>query len=307
MAIIKYLCSLLIAFHSLSLSAKEINFIEIQPGMFVHQGSHFDVDIGYQGDICNVGFIIGNEAVAVIDTGGSLGVGNSILKEIKKRTNLPIRYVINTHVHLDHIYGNAAFLKESPVYVGHIELPKAMRFRKDFYEQTNLKYLNITAKESIQVPPTMLISINAPQEIDLGDRILKLDAYSIAHTNTDLVIHDIQTNTAWVGDLVFIERTPVIDGNIHGFINALESLKKQQYKMIVPGHGTPTKNGILAINKVKTYLQTMRDEIKEAIDLELGLQESIKTLGQSESGKWELFDVQNARNINIVYPMMEWE
>ncbi len=51
----------------------------------------------------------------------------------------------------------------------------------------------------------------------------------------------------------------------------------------------------------------MRDEIKEAIDLELGLQESIKTLGQSESGKWELFDVQNARNINIVYPMMEWE
>lgn len=84
MAIIKYLCSLLIAFHSLSLSAKEINFIEIQPGMFVHQGSHFDVDIGYQGDICNVGFIIGNEAVAVIDTGGSLGVGNSILKEIKK-------------------------------------------------------------------------------------------------------------------------------------------------------------------------------------------------------------------------------
>jgi hypothetical protein len=51
----------------------------------------------------------------------------------------------------------------------------------------------------------------------------------------------------------------------------------------------------------------MRDEIKEAIDSGLGLQESIKTLGQSESGKWELFDVQNARNINIVYPMMEWE
>ncbi|MDC1281811.1 MBL fold metallo-hydrolase, partial [Methylophilaceae bacterium] len=87
------------AHNSLSLFAVDLNFIEIQPGMFVHQGSHVDVDVGYQGDICNIGFIIGKEAVAVIDTGGSEIIGKSMLDEIKKRTGLPIRYVINTHVH----------------------------------------------------------------------------------------------------------------------------------------------------------------------------------------------------------------
>jgi hypothetical protein len=77
--------------------------------------------------------------------------------------------------------------------------------------------------------------------------------------------------------------------------------------MIVPGHGKPTKDSMLAIKNVQKYLEILRDEIKEAIESGLGLQESIKTLGLSESKKWELFDVQNARNINMVYPMMEWE
>ena len=295
------------AHNSLSLFAVDLNFIEIQPGMFVHQGSHVDVDVGYQGDICNIGFIIGKEAVAVIDTGGSEIIGKRMLDEIKKRTELPIRYVINTHVHLDHIYGNAAFLDTKPIFIGHKELPKAMRLRKEFYEQTNLKYLEIPPEDSIQVPPTMLVEPNRIQEIDLGDRVLKLEAYPVAHTNTDLTVHDIKTDTLWTGDLVFIERVPVIDGNIQGFISALEKLKKRNHKMIVPGHGKPTKDSMLAIKNVQKYLEILRDEIKEAIESGLGLQESIKTLGLSESKKWELFDVQNARNINMVYPMMEWE
>ena len=116
--------------HAHVIHAHNLSFKEIQPGIYVHQGEHLDVDEGYHGDIANIGFIIGKESVAVIDTGGSLEVGRQLLKAIREKTSLPISYVINTHVHLDHIYGNAAFIKQNPIFVGHKELPKAMLLRK---------------------------------------------------------------------------------------------------------------------------------------------------------------------------------
>jgi quinoprotein relay system zinc metallohydrolase 2 len=307
MKIINFLFYVFLVMNAKIIYAQSISFQELQPGIFVHIGEHLDVDEGYHGDICNIGFIIGKKSVAVIDTGGSLKIGNQLLKAIKKRTKLPISHVINTHVHLDHIYGNAAFLDENPIYVGHSELPKAMRLLKSFYEKTNQDYLKIPVEESIQIPPTLRVSIGSPQEIDLGGRKLKLESFSEAHTNSDMIIEDVNTNTAWLADLMFTERTPSVDGDIEGWISALEKIKKRNYQVIIPGHGTPPKDSNIAIEKIKLYLQLLRDEIRQAIDEGIGLQDAVETLVQSEKNKWELFDVQNARNINIVYPQMEWE
>jgi quinoprotein relay system zinc metallohydrolase 2 len=293
--------------HAHVIHAHNLSFKEIQPGIYVHQGEHLDVDEGYHGDIANIGFIIGKESVAVIDTGGSLEVGRQLLKAIREKTSLPISYVINTHVHLDHIYGNAAFIKQNPIFVGHKELPKAMLLRKEFYETTNQKFLNISPEQSIQIPPKLLISINEPQEIDLGNRKLRLEAFPSAHTNNDLIIVDIKTNTAWLADLMFTERTPSIDGDIHGWIDALDKIKKSNYKVIIPGHGAPPTNNAEAIQKIKSYLELLRNGIRQAIDNGLDLQEALNTIAISEKDKWELFDVQNPRNINMVYPIMEWE
>ena len=303
----KIILYLLLLFNAQIIFADDLSFKEIQPGIYVHQGEHLDVDHGYHGDICNIGFIIGDQSVAVIDTGGSLKIGRQLLKAIREKTSLPISYVINTHVHLDHIYGNAAFINENPIFVGHSELPKAMLLRKEFYETTNQNFLNIPPEESIQIPPSLLISVNEPQEIDLGNRKLRLEAFPSAHTNNDLIVVDINTKTAWLADLMFTERTPSMDGDIHGWINALEKIEKSNYEVIIPGHGTPPANNNKAIRKIKSYLELLRNEIRQAIDDGMDLQDALDTIARSEKNKWELFDVQNARNINMVYPIMEWE
>jgi len=183
-----------------------------------------------------------------------------------------------------------------------------MQFRKNFYETLNLRYLKTPLEKSIQIPPSILVRENESKIFDLGEREIKVNAYSPAHTDNDVTITDIKTGTLWAGDLLFIERTPVIDGDIHGFIDVLGQLiSLDDINLVIPGHGTPTRKWRDAFRKSKNYFITLRDDIRRSISEDQGLRKAIETVAKSESKKWELFDVQNARNINQVYPKLEWE
>ncbi|MEO7344512.1 MAG: quinoprotein relay system zinc metallohydrolase 2 [Methylotenera sp.] len=291
---------------------KPANFAmeNIGDGIYVHHGEHLDIDTGYQGDICNISFVVGSKGVAVIDTGGSLKVGNELKSAIKKVTSLPILYVINTHVHPDHIFGNAAFLpadskEDKPMFVGHAKLADAMQLRKEAYDKLNIKYLGADAKGSEIVKPTLLVK--EPMELDLGDRSLKVTPYLVAHTNTDISVIDSKTQTLFTGDLLFIDRTPVIEGDIKGLIAAIDLLKTYSVKQVVPGHGPVTKDWIKALDNEQRYLKTLLTDIRADIKKGISMESTMDTAAASEKGKWLLFDIANRRNVNTIYPALEWE
>jgi len=278
---------------------------EIAPGVFVHQGVHEEFGEHYHGDIANIGFVIGHSAVAVIDTGGSYAVGSALREAIRQRTDLPIRYVINTHVHSDHIFGNAAFESDHPEFFGHHQLPRAMQLRAETYTTNIVTMLGDAAKGSRIVLPTQLVHLQT--RLDLGGRQLLLRAWSIAHTDHDLTVEDEASATLWLGDLLFVERTPSIDGDIHGWLKLITPLSALPARQTVPGHGpvTADKNALLEIQR--HYLQTLLDDLRSSIKKGEPMSAAIDAAAQSEKGQWALFENVNRRNATLLYPVLEWE
>ena len=278
---------------------------QVASGVFVHQGVHEEFGEDYHGDIANISFVIGRDAVAVIDTGGSYLLGSALRTAIRLRTNLPIRYVINTHVHSDHIFGNAAFEQDKPEFIGHHLLPRAMKLRAENYLANLDIMLGAAAAGSRIVLPTRLVESEIT--LNLGGRKLILRAWPAAHTDHDLTVQDENSGTLWLGDLLFAERTPSIDGDLQGWLSVIKSLDKLKAGMVIPGHGAPGKDKQALLEKQRHYLQTLRDDLRQGIREGKSMTDTIEQAAQSEKDLWVLFEGVNLRNATVLYPAMEWE
>jgi len=279
---------------------------QIAPGVFVHQGLHEQISRGNRGHIANVGFVVGHDAVAVIDSGGSAAFGRHFRKQIQAVTDRPIAYVIATHVHPDHLFGHAAFLDVSPTFVGHRKLPAALDQRGQFYLDNLMETLGEWAKGTEVVMPDLLVE--DMMEIDLGGRRLTLKAHPTAHTDSDLSVFDQASGLLFAGDLLFMERCPVMDGSLLGWLDVMSTMAELQATMVVPGHGPNHVSLSGALAPQTRYLTMLRDSMRAFLKDGGLLEDAVRALPfESERAAWALFDDTHGRNVNAAYVELEWE
>jgi quinoprotein relay system zinc metallohydrolase 2 len=277
---------------------------EVAQGIHVRRGVDEDASAQNEDGIANIGFIVGRDAVAVIDPGGSLIDGERLRATIRQKTQLPIKYVVMSHVHPDHIFGAPAFQNDRPQFVGHAHLPRAMALREAFYRK---RLEDTLGKERAgeMVAPTLLVQDTA--QIDLGGRVLTLTAHGIAHTDCDLSVLDKNTGTLLPADLLFVERVPSLDGSLRGWLKELGALKSLPAQRAVPGHGPTSVNWPSGAKDLERYLGTLLRETKEAIAKGVDLEAAISTVAQGERSRWKLFDDYNGHNVTQAFKELEWE
>ncbi|MGH7784885.1 MAG: MBL fold metallo-hydrolase, partial [Candidatus Binatia bacterium] len=213
----------------------------------------------------NAGFIVGSNGVAMIDTFTAVAPAKDLLAEIRKITNLPIRYVINTHYHLDHVGGNAVFAEAGATIIAHRNVLA--------WERTeNLKFFGADPKPDKRalVEALVLPDITYTDAIDihLGDRLIQV-RYMLGHTGSDSVVilpgaKDKGADIVFGGDIVWQKHLPnLIDASTGAWVDTLAKLLADHpAATFVSGHG-----GIASPDDVtdfRNYLIALRKNVAKA-------------------------------------------
>lgn len=290
-------------------AAQPLAVSEVAPGVFVHFGAVADWAPGNRGDVANLGFIVGSRCVAVIDTGGTPEVGAGLRAAVLRATKLPVCYVINTHAHPDHILGNVAFAEPdstvSPRFVASAKFSAGMAGRERSYlnalerdfgiklSHTDIKYPSLTVEREI--------------DLDLGDRVLALQAWPTAHTDHDLTVYDRKTRTLLLSDLLFVQHMPVVDGSLRGWLAVMADLKRIDVALAIPGHGPASTDWPGVMAPQEAYLNALLRETRAAIKARLTIGQAVAQVGTEAASHWSLAEQFHRRNVTTAYAELEWE
>ena len=286
-------------------AAEPLRLEEVAEGVHVYAGPHEEASARNLGAVGNSGVVVGARSVAVIDTGGSPEFGRRLRASIEALTDLPITHVISTHAHPDHIFGSSAFDDGAVTFAGHRKLERALAVRGPFYLDAFQRLVGTAFDDARIVAPTL--GVSSEIRIDLGDRTLMLTAYRTAHTDNDLTVLDVRTGTLFAGDLVFVDRLPVVDGSLKGWLEVVAALRDVPAVRVVPGHGPSTAPWPGALDAQERYLRALLRDIRREIAAGGRIKTAIGRVAVEEREHWIGFDRDHPRNVTASFTELEWE
>ena len=257
--------------------------------------------------ISNAGFVVTDDGVVVVDALGSPALAQELLAEIKRVTPQPVRYVIVTHYHADHIYGLQTFKAAGATVLANVQ---------------GREYLNSeTARQRLEASRVDLAPwINASTHLLEADRWLdqpqtdlKVGSYDFqishvgpAHTPEDLVVFVPQLGVLFSGDLFFQGRIPFVDqADNRSWIASLTRLIKYQPKLVIPGHGPVSTNPAEDMAMTRDYLEYLRSSMGESARNLEPFEEAYAKANWSRFEGMPLFRAANRMNAYNTYLLME--
>jgi cyclase len=249
----------------------------------------------------NAGFVIGDDGVLVIDTFENEAAAKQLLAEIRKLTKLPIKFVINTHYHIDHVAGNAAFEQAGAV---------VMAQRNVFYwiHAENLKFFGKNIKpeqkalvEGLAAPKVLY---NTDLDVLLGSREMLVHVFP-GHTGGDSVVMIPDAKVVFCGDLFWRKTLPnLIDASTEKWMETLEDLQTSAPSaavVYVPGHGDP--GDFRDVEAFRAYLADVRELVRKQLKdgkTGDGLVEAVLPAVKEKYGQWNFFEYFAKSNIKDV-------
>ncbi|MBB5056659.1 glyoxylase-like metal-dependent hydrolase (beta-lactamase superfamily II) [Granulicella aggregans] len=210
----------------------------------------------------NAGFVIGADGVLVVDTFENPAAAKKMLEAIREKTKLPVKYVVNTHYHLDHVAGNAVFAGAGAVVMAHENV-------REWERTENLKFFGEkpTAEQKAMVEGLYLPDVTYEREAMayIGAKHGVELKYMAGHTGGDTVVYDAESNVVFCGDLFWNKTLPnLIDASTKEWIETLDTLVQDHpTAKFVPGHGDHA-GGAGDVKAFRDYLAFLRDAIAKA-------------------------------------------
>lgn len=237
----------------------------------------------------NAGIVIGTDAVLVVDTLVSAKEGARFLADIRKVTDKPVKYVVNTHTHLDHAFGNCVFARLGATVISHTA---DLDFLKQAGESTLKNIGNFGLKPEDMagteiVLPTLTFSDR--MQINLGNETVELIRVAPSHTGGSIVVSMPAKKLLFAGDILFTDFHPFLaDGDISGWVTTIDALLAMDVEKIIPGHGPLSAKKDL--RDMKEYLLQFDKKARELAatskDADFIAAELKKSLPQRSMADW---------------------
>jgi len=210
----------------------------------------------------NAGIIIGKDGIVVVDTMISATEAKRFIRDIRTISRKPIRYVVNTHYHFDHAFGNSEFVKLGAVIIAQENAEKAME-KSAGETLKNIGQYGLTPKDMKGTTPAYpVLTFGDRMTINIGGQQIELIHARQAHTDGDTLVYVSGKKVLFAGDVLFTNYHPFLgEGNIEEWAKELDDLKSMDMEKIIPGHGPLSGKNDLA--DMKEYILLFDQKAKE--------------------------------------------